>query len=74
MELENARLFLTSAQGILARTCVLSEWMFQIGFPASMSELFLTMGSIAFLKILNFLFANVTKTETLQEKIFLGRN
>ena len=36
MELENSRLFVTSAQGILARICVISELMSSLGFPANM--------------------------------------
>ena len=36
MELENARLFVTSAQGILARIWVISELMSELGFPANM--------------------------------------
>ena len=35
LELENARLFVTTAQGILARIWVISELMSELGFPAN---------------------------------------
>ena len=65
MELENARLFVTSAQGILARIWVISELMSELGFPANMGIIsYDGFNCISQNKILTFLALRIENKKT----------